>query len=249
MTTAVLMASSAACNRKARLTHRRSETALVIRPPAIAPKTNAISATEERPIESPPAPAKAKPRSTTLPVMLAVNTRSERKLTASTTPVTAVIASRIAGDTAGDSLIVSRTSPSLSRDQQHESHFQTVSSEFVPHPKLCVVDVPAWRSLFEKLAGEKDSVVGLKPEVTIDLPSHLDTRPIADEPCAAAVGGNDQKSRNSVHSIAQTLPPLHNQVRRNGDAVRKLRLEPRMHVDEIDRSGASIGEHSEIIAD
>src|SRR5260370_25692097 len=61
------------------------------RPPARAPSKNAIRATEDLGIEKSGAPASAKPRNTTLPVMLAVNTWPKAKrLTASTIPVVAV---------------------------------------------------------------------------------------------------------------------------------------------------------------
>ena len=55
--------------------------------------------------------------------------------------------------------------------------------------------------MFEKLAGEEDSVVGLQPGVTIDLPSHLHARPVADEARAAAACGDEQKPRNGIHAL------------------------------------------------
>src|SRR5580700_8229522 len=104
-------------------------------------------------------------------------------------------------------------------------HFQIeLSSEFIPCPKLRVVDVPARRGLFEKIAGEKNSVVGLQPGVTIDLPSHLHPRPVADEPCAAVAGWDEQKPRNGIHAVGQAFPPLHNHVSRNRHALRKTGL-------------------------
>jgi hypothetical protein len=51
-------------------------------------------------IEKPGAPASAKPRNTTLPVIFAVNTWPKAKrLTASTIPVVAVMPRRMLGDT------------------------------------------------------------------------------------------------------------------------------------------------------
>src|SRR5579864_5178790 len=122
------------------------------------------------------------------------------------------------------------------------------TSEFVSQPKLRVVDVPAWRSLFQKLARKEYSIIGLQPGVAIDLPSHLHTRPVADKPSAALTGRDEQKTRNGIDAVSQTFPPLHNHVRRNRNAPWKVRLDPRMHVDEIDWSGSGIGQHSEIVA-
>ena len=66
-----------------------------IRPPNIAPTRKAESAVNERAMDSPGTRAVANARITTFPVMFAVKTRpSDRKLTASTRPVTAVIPSR-----------------------------------------------------------------------------------------------------------------------------------------------------------
>src|SRR6266566_4965015 len=64
----------------------------MIRPPNIAPTRNDKSAVDERAMDSPDTCAVANARSTMFPVMFAVKTRpSDRKLTASTKPVTAVI--------------------------------------------------------------------------------------------------------------------------------------------------------------
>src|SRR5580692_3945777 len=127
-------------------------------------------------------------------------------------------------------------------------HFQIeLSSEFIPCPKLRVVDVPARRGLFEKLAGKKNSIVGLNPGVTIYLPSCFDTRPVADEPRAAVAGWDEQKPWNGIHAVSQTFPPLHNHVSRNRHPLWKFRLQPRMHVGEIYRTRSSIGYHSEIV--
>jgi hypothetical protein len=62
----------------------------------------AIKAADDLGAEKPDAPARANPKNTTFPVMLAVNTWPKpRRLTASTIPVTAVMARRMYGDTAG----------------------------------------------------------------------------------------------------------------------------------------------------
>jgi hypothetical protein len=97
------MPQNEAANRKA--TSRRNacaanricESALaraMTRPPSIAPTRKANSAVNERAMESPDTCAVANARNTIFPVMFAVKTcPSDRKLTASTRPVTAVIPS------------------------------------------------------------------------------------------------------------------------------------------------------------
>lgn len=67
----------------------------VIRPPSSAPLKKKTNAKSDRQVDKPGAPPTAKPRNTTLPVIFAVNTwPSAIKQTASTIPLTAVIASR-----------------------------------------------------------------------------------------------------------------------------------------------------------
>src|SRR5580704_13948892 len=74
------------------------------------------------------------------------------------------------------------------------------SSEFVTSPQFEIVDVAARRCFFQKLPGVKNSVVGLKPGVTVNLPTRFYTRPITHEPCTAVAGWNEQKSRNGIHT-------------------------------------------------
>jgi hypothetical protein len=70
----------------------------MIRPPNIAPTRNDKSAVKEYAMDSPGTLAVANARITTFPVMFAVKTRpSDRRLTASTRPVTAVIPRRAYG--------------------------------------------------------------------------------------------------------------------------------------------------------
>jgi hypothetical protein len=70
----------------------------MIRPPNSAPTRNDKSAVKEYAMDSPGTRVVANARITTFPVMFAVKTRpSDRKLTASTRPVTAVIPRRVYG--------------------------------------------------------------------------------------------------------------------------------------------------------
>src|SRR5712671_1915735 len=57
--------------------------------------------------------------------------------------------------------------------------------EFVAGPQCPVIEVAAWLTLFDKLARVKNSIIGLKPEVTIRLPPHFEARTMPDEPCIA----------------------------------------------------------------
>src|SRR5262245_28579423 len=97
-------------------------------------------------------------------------------------------------------------------------------SKLISSPKLCVIDISARRSLFKKIAGEKDTIVDLQPGVTIDLPSHLHARPVPNEPSSATAGWDEQNPGNGIHSVCQTLPPLRNQVCRDRHAVWKFGL-------------------------
>jgi hypothetical protein len=85
-------------SRNACAANRIRESALaraVIRPPSVAPITNAMSAVDERAMDSPDTRAVANARIKMFPVMFAVKTLPrDRKLTASTRPVTAVIPRR-----------------------------------------------------------------------------------------------------------------------------------------------------------
>lgn len=64
------------------------------------------------------------------------------------------------------------------------------SLEFVPGPKLHVIEIPPRRFLFEKLPGEENSVVGLQIRMAIDLPPYLGAGPVADETRPAAACGD-----------------------------------------------------------
>ena len=123
-----------------------------------------------------------------------------------------------------------------------------VPSEFVSRPKLRVIDVPAWRGLLQELAGKEDSVIGLQIGMTIDLPSRLNAGPVSDEPCAAVARRHQQKAGNCIDAVVQAFPPLHDHIGRNRHAARKLRLKPRMHVDEIDWAGPGIRQHAEVVS-
>src|SRR5579859_6389246 len=106
--------------------------------------------------------------------------------------------------------------------------------ELVAGPQCPVVEVAGRLTLFDEFPRVKNSVVGLKPEVTIRLPAHLGARTIPDETRVALSRGNDQKSRDGIHTVAQTLPPLKYPINGNGHIVGERRFNVRVYVDKVD---------------
>src|SRR5258708_35084201 len=120
--------------------------------------------------------------------------------------------------------------------------------EFIAGPQCPVIKVAAWLTLLDKFACIKNSVVGLKPKMSIHLPAHFRARTVSDEACIALSRGNNQKSRDGVHSISQTLPPLKDPIDGGSHAVRQRRFSARVYVNKVDGAGASRGENAKIIA-
>src|SRR6266478_9686525 len=80
--------------------------------------------------------------------------------------------------------------------------------ELVAGPQCPVIEVAAWLTLFDKLARVKNSVVGLKPQVTVRLPAHFCAWTMPNETGVALSCGNNQKSGDGIHSVSPTLAPL-----------------------------------------
>src|SRR5882762_482962 len=120
--------------------------------------------------------------------------------------------------------------------------------EFVAGPQCPVIEVAAWLTLFDKLARVKNSVVGLKPQVTIRLPAHFRAWTVSDEACIALSCRNNQKSGDRIHSISQTLPPLKDPIDGGSHAVRQRCFSARVYVNKVDGAGASRRENAKIIA-
>src|SRR5882724_7325043 len=100
--------------------------------------------------------------------------------------------------------------------------------EFVAGPQCPVIEVAAWLTLFDKLASVKNSVVGLKPQVPIRLPPHFEARTMPDEPRIALSRGNNQKSRDGIHSVSQALAPLKDPIDGSRHIVRQGRFNARV---------------------
>jgi hypothetical protein len=120
--------------------------------------------------------------------------------------------------------------------------------EFIAGPQCPVIQVVAWLTLFDKLACIKNSVVGLKPKMSVRLPVNLRARPVSNEARIAVSRGNNQKSGDGIHSIPQALPPLKDPIDGDTHAMRQRRFSVRVYVNKIEGAGASRGENAEIIA-
>ena len=81
------------------------------------------------------------------------------------------------------------------------------------------------------------------------MPTNLHSGPIADKASPAAVGRDEQKPGYCIDSVVDALPPLGDKIRRKGYAADRLCLKPRVDINEVQRSRARIGEHSEVVAD
>src|ERR1700751_3185737 len=170
--------------------------------------------------------------------MFAVNTCPRaRKLTASTSPVTAVIPSSAYGriESAVSAFHINQT-PLL------------VRLELVAGPQSPVVEVAPRLRLLQETARIKDPVIRLKPEVAIRLPSDLSAGPMADESRLTPIGRPDQEPRHSVDAILEALPPLKNPVDRQRHVMRKRRFDVRMNVNEVNGTGTCCGKDAKVVA-
>src|ERR1700692_744752 len=120
--------------------------------------------------------------------------------------------------------------------------------ELIAGPQCPVIQVAAWLTLLNEFPRIKNSVVGLKPEVTIGLPAHLRAWTMPDETRVALSCGNDQKSRDRIHTVAQTLPPLKDPIEGSSHTVRQRRFNMRVYVNKVDGTRTCRGEDTKIIA-
>src|ERR1700675_3802807 len=120
--------------------------------------------------------------------------------------------------------------------------------ELIAGPQCPVIQVGAWVTLLKEFPRVKNSVVGLKPEVTIRLPAHLRARTMPDETRVALSCGNNQRSRDGIHTVAQTLSPLKYPISGDSHAVRQGCFNMRVYVDKVNGARACGGEDTKIIA-
>src|SRR5580692_342703 len=122
-------------------------------------------------------------------------------------------------------------------------------SKLIAGPQCPVIEVAAWwLTLLNEFPRIKNSVVGLKPQVTIRLPVHLRTGAIPDETRVALSSGNNQKSRDGIHSVAQTLSPLKYPINGGSHIVRQRCFYMRVYVDKVDGTRACRGNDTKIVA-
>src|SRR5882724_13067801 len=120
--------------------------------------------------------------------------------------------------------------------------------EFVAGPQCPVIEVAAWLTLFDKLARVKNSVVGLKPQVTIRLPAHFCAWTMPDETRVALSCGNNQKSRDGIDPVSQALAPLKDPIEGGSHTVRERRFNVWVQVNKVDRSRTCGGDDAKIVA-
>jgi len=76
--------------------------------------------------------------------------------------------------------------------------------------------------------------------MSVDLPVNFGAGSVPDESRATSVGRNEKKAGHSIHTVIYVFAPLRDDICRDRNATRQLCLNPRMHVDEVDRTGAGI---------
>ena len=119
--------------------------------------------------------------------------------------------------------------------------------KLITGPQGPIVQVAARLRLLQESASVEDSIVTLKPEMPVDLPMQLRTRPVSDKSRLAVVCGPDQRSRDRVDSVQDIFPTLKNPVERRGNVMRKCCFDMRMNIDEVNRTGPGCGQDSKVI--
>jgi hypothetical protein len=98
--------------------------------------------------------------------------------------------------------------------------------KLVPGPQCPVVEVAARLALLNEFSRVENSVVGLKPQMTIRLPAHLRAWAMSDETRVTLSCGNDQRSQDGIHTVLQTLSPLKYPIYRGSHIARQIRFTP-----------------------
>src|ERR1700685_2167284 len=91
------------------------------------------------------------------------------------------------------------------------------SLKLIAGPQGPIVQVAGRLALLQEPASVENSIVSLKPEMSVSLPSQLRARPVSDKSRLAIVCGPYQKSRDRVDSVQDIFPPLTNPVERRGN--------------------------------
>src|SRR5260370_33299331 len=112
-------------------------------------------------------------------------------------------------------------------------------SKFGPSPQSPVIQVAFWLGFLQKTSRIKNSVIPLKPKMSVHLPSHFRAGPVADEACPTVTRGSDQDAWKSVNTIFKTLPPLDNPVERRCDVMREIAITLRGEIDKVDSTSTT----------
>src|SRR5260370_7818213 len=107
-------------------------------------------------------------------------------------------------------------------------------SKFGPSPQSPVIQVAFWLGFLQKTSRIKNSVIPLKPKMSVHLPSHFRAGPVADEACPTVTRGSDQDAWNCVNTTFKILPPLHNPVERGCDGIRESPINFIVHPIKVD---------------
>src|ERR1700733_1494999 len=126
--------------------------------------------------------------------------------------------------------------------------FRACSLKLVAGPQCPVIEVAGWLTLLNESPRVENSVVGLKPQVTIRLPVHFRAWTMTDETRVALSRRNNQKSGDGIHSVAQVLSPLKYPINGGSQIVRQRRFNMRVYVDKVDGTWACRGEDAKIIS-
>src|SRR4029077_253668 len=73
----------------------------------------------------------------------------------------------------------------------------------------------------------------------IHLPAHFRAWTMSDETGVALSSGNNQKSRDGIHTVAQTLPPQKYPINGGSHTVWQRRFNARVRVDKVDGPGST----------
>jgi hypothetical protein len=69
-----------------------------------------------------------------------------------------------------------------------------------------------------------------------------------DETRVALSCGNNQKSRDGIHTVMQALPPLKYPIHGGSHTVRQRRFHMRVYVDKVDGTRTSRGDDAKVIS-
>jgi hypothetical protein len=119
--------------------------------------------------------------------------------------------------------------------------------KLIAGPQGPIVQVAARLRLLQEPASVENSIVSLKPEMSVNLPMQLRARPVSNKSRLAIACGPDQRSRDRVDSVEDIFSPLKNPVDRCSYVVRKCCFDTRMDVNEVNWTGARCSQDSKVV--